>query len=48
MLDSPVSGSVVTLEQGQVSLMVGGDAAAQLAAGAVGRADADMVPLALG
>ena len=28
MLDSPVSGSVVTLEQGQVSLMVGGDAAA--------------------
>ena len=28
MLDSPVSGSVATLEQGQVSLMVGGDAAA--------------------
>ncbi len=28
MLDSPVSGSVSTLEQGQVSLMVGGDAAA--------------------
>jgi 3-hydroxyisobutyrate dehydrogenase-like beta-hydroxyacid dehydrogenase len=28
MLDSPVSGSVVTLEQGQVSLMVGGDASA--------------------
>ncbi len=28
MLDCPVSGSVVTLEQGQVSLMVGGDAAA--------------------
>src|SRR5512137_904061 len=28
MLDSPVSGSVVTLEQGQVSLMVAGDAAA--------------------
>ncbi len=27
MLDCPVSGSVVTLEQGQVSLMVGGDAA---------------------
>lgn len=26
MLDCPVSGSVVTLEQGQVSLMVGGDA----------------------
>ncbi|MDE3089160.1 MAG: NAD(P)-dependent oxidoreductase [Chloroflexota bacterium] len=28
MLDSPVSGSVITLEQGQVSLMVGGDKAA--------------------
>lgn len=28
MLDAPVSGSVVTLEQGQVSFMVGGDAAA--------------------
>ena len=27
MLDCPVSGSVITLEQGQVSLMVGGDAA---------------------
>ena len=27
MLDCPVSGSVVTLEQGQASLMVGGDAA---------------------
>jgi len=27
MLDAPVSGSVITLEQGQVSLMVGGDAA---------------------
>jgi len=27
MLDCPVSGSVVTLEQGQVSLMVGGDTA---------------------
>lgn len=27
MLDSPVSGSVVTLEQGQLSLMVGGDKA---------------------
>ncbi len=27
MLDSPVSGSVVTLEQGQLSLMVGGDQA---------------------
>lgn len=28
MLDSPVSGSVITLDQGQVSLMVGGDVAA--------------------
>lgn len=28
MLDCPVSGSVITLEQGQVSLMVGGDVAA--------------------
>jgi 3-hydroxyisobutyrate dehydrogenase-like beta-hydroxyacid dehydrogenase len=27
MLDSPVSGSVITLEQGQLSLMVGGDEA---------------------
>jgi 3-hydroxyisobutyrate dehydrogenase-like beta-hydroxyacid dehydrogenase len=27
MLDAPVSGSVITLEQGQVSFMVGGDAA---------------------
>jgi 3-hydroxyisobutyrate dehydrogenase-like beta-hydroxyacid dehydrogenase len=27
MLDCPVSGSVITLEQGQASLMVGGDAA---------------------
>lgn len=27
MLDSPVSGSVITLEQGQLSLMVGGDRA---------------------
>ena len=25
MLDSPVSGSVITLEQGNLSLMVGGD-----------------------
>ena len=28
MLDAPVSGSVITLEQGQLSLMVGGDQAA--------------------
>src|SRR5438045_9392775 len=27
MLDSPVSGSVITLEQGNLSLMVGGDEA---------------------
>lgn len=28
LLDAPVSGSVITLEQGQLSIMVGGDAAA--------------------
>ncbi len=27
MLDSPVSGSVITLEQGKLSLMVGGEKA---------------------
>ena len=27
-LDGPVSGSIVTLEQGQLSIIVGGDAAA--------------------
>ena len=26
MLDAPVSGSVITLEQGKLSVMVGGDA----------------------
>ena len=28
MLDAPVSGSVITLEQGKLSVMVGGDEAA--------------------